>query len=57
MPSGQNTSNSNSASDKPIKKEKFELGLEMLKGYRTDLQDRFEKSSALLIVTMGWLIT
>ena len=53
----QNTSNSNSDSEPPTKKEKFELGLEMLKGYRTDLQDRFEKSAALLIVTMGWLIT
>jgi len=54
---GQSPSNSNSANDQPSKKEKFELGLEMLKGYRGDLQDRFEKSSALLIIVIGWLIT
>jgi hypothetical protein len=52
----QNAPNSNSA-DTVSKKEKFELGIEMLKGYRTDLQDRFEKSGALLIVVIGWLIT
>jgi|SRR5919205_2766233 hypothetical protein len=38
-------------------KEKFELGLEMLKGYRSDLQDRFEKSTALMMIVVGWLIT
>jgi len=49
--------NSNLAGDAPSKKDKFELGLEMLKGYRADLQDRLEKSGALLIVAIGWLIT
>ena len=53
----QNTPTSNSANDPPSRKEKFELGIEMLKGYRTDLQDRFEKSAALLIIAIGWLIT
>lgn len=38
-------------------KDKFEIGLEMLKDYRADLQDRLEKSTALLIVVIGWLIT
>src|SRR6266550_54811 len=38
-------------------KVRFELGIEMLKGYRADLQDRFEKSAALLIIVIGWLIT
>jgi hypothetical protein len=42
----QNASTANSASDIASKKEKFELGLEMLKGYRSDLQDRLEKSTA-----------
>jgi len=53
----QNTPTPNAITDAPSKKEKFELGLEMLKGYRADLQDRFEKSSALLILVIGWLIT
>jgi hypothetical protein len=49
--------NSNPVSDAASTKEKFELGLEMLKGYRADLQDRLEKSAALLIIAIGWLIT
>jgi hypothetical protein len=53
----QNASTPTSTIDISSKKEKFELGLEMLKGYRADLQDRFEKSAALLIIVIGWLIT
>lgn len=49
-----------SSGDQPTKasqRVKFELGLEMLRGYRADLQDRLEKSIGLLIIVIGWLIT
>lgn len=49
-----------SSSDQAAKasqKVKFELGLEMLRGYRADLQDRLEKSIGLLVIVIGWLIT
>lgn len=42
---------------KASQKVKFELGLEMLRGYRADLQDRLEKSVGLLVIVIGWLIT
>lgn len=39
------------------KKEKFDLCLGMLKEYYNALDSRVEKSFALLIVVIGWLIT
>ncbi|HBB86512.1 MAG TPA: hypothetical protein DC047_02725 [Blastocatellia bacterium] len=48
---------SSSPDNEATTKTKFELGLEMLRGYRGDLQDRLEKSVGLLIIVMGWLIT
>ena len=50
-------SSSSAANDVATNRVKFELGLEMLRGYRADLQDRLEKSAALLIIVIGWLIT
>ena len=38
-------------------KEKFDLCLGMLKGYYDALDSRIEKSVALLLVVIGWLIT
>ena len=48
---------SSSADEQATSKVRFELGLEMLRGYRADLQDRLEKSIGLLIIVIGWLIT
>src|SRR6476660_1348364 len=45
------------ADDRATTKAKFELGIEMFRGYRGDLQDRLEKSVGLLIIVVGWLIT
>lgn len=53
----QNPPVSSSPENQATTKVKFELGLEMLRGYRADLQDRLEKSVGLLIIVMGWLIT
>ncbi len=39
------------------KKEKFDLCLGMLKGYYDALDSRIEKSFALLLVVIGWIIT
>jgi hypothetical protein len=48
---------SSPADDRATTKAKFELGIEMFRGYRGDLQDRLEKSVGLLIIVVGWLIT
>jgi hypothetical protein len=53
----QNPGISSSPDNQATTKVKFDLGLEMLRGYRADLQDRLEKSVGLLVIVMGWLIT
>lgn len=53
----QSPPGSNSPDNHATKKIEFELGIEMLRGYRADLQDRLEKSIGLLIIVIGWLIT
>jgi hypothetical protein len=53
----QDTPGKDTGNESTSKKEQFELGLRMIDGYRADLQDRLEKSTALLIIVIGWLIT
>jgi hypothetical protein len=38
-------------------KEKFELGIGMLKGYYEGLETRAERAAVLLVGVVGWLIT
>lgn len=49
--------NESQIDDKASKKEKFNLSLEMLKGYHDGLESRVEKSTALLMIVLGWLLT
>jgi hypothetical protein len=39
------------------KKEKFDLGIEMIKGYYDGLETRAERTAVLLVAVVGWLIT
>ena len=39
------------------KKEKFDLGIGMLKGYYDGLETRAERTAVLLVGVVGWLIT
>ncbi|MFN0139849.1 MAG: hypothetical protein ACKVQW_07145 [Pyrinomonadaceae bacterium] len=57
MVMAQSPPTSDSPDNKATKRIEFELGIEMLRGYRADLQDRLEKSIGLLIIVIGWLIT
>lgn len=46
-----------SGNERASKKDKFDLSMGMLKEYYNALESRIEKTIALLLVLVGWLIT
>jgi uncharacterized membrane protein YhdT len=47
----------NNSPDADLIKEKFDLGIAMLKGYYDGLESRAERAAVLLVGVVGWLIT
>lgn len=52
-----NNSNSQPIQYKGTDKDRFDRSMEMLKGYYDAIESRIEKTIALLLVLVGWLIT